>query len=112
MTGTAAELLAARAARAALGNIDPKLGAGGGSGNPPGRPPGGPMPGLNPAALNILALAFSAAAAAAMRLLFSASDRRGDRKRNEGSIPGGMPYESLQKINKMLIFVEYFYDDY
>ena len=47
-----------------------------------GRPGGRPMP-------NIMARAFSAAAAAAMMLLFSASERRGERKRSEGSIPGG-----------------------
>ena len=54
---------------------------------------GGPG-GLAP--IIMMALAFSAAAAAAMRLLFSASLNRGDRKRKEGSIPGGIaPYPSL-----------------
>ena len=49
-------------------------------------PTGGlPMP-------NIMARAFSAAAAAAMMLLFSASERSGERKRSEGSIPGGSGY--------------------
>ena len=62
---------AAPAAMAAPGNIP--------NGLPPG--PGPPM--------NIIALAFSAAAAAAMRLLFSASESRGDLKRKLGSIPGG-----------------------
>ena len=70
---------AAAAAMAAPGN----MGKGGG---PVGCPSGGlPMP-------NIMALAFSAAAAAAMMLLFSASERRGERKRSEGSIPGGSGY--------------------
>ena len=51
----------------------------------------------------IMALAFSAAAAAAIRLLFSASDKSGDRKRKEGSIHGdGNPKESL-KINKNIV---------
>jgi hypothetical protein len=46
----------------------------------------------------IKALAFSAAAAAAMRLLFSASDKSGDRNRNDGSMQGdGNPNESLKK---------------
>ena len=39
--------------------------------------------------MNIIALAFSAAAAAAIKLLFSASDSNGDLKRRLGSIPGG-----------------------
>jgi hypothetical protein len=70
---------AARAAKAALGKR-PK----GGGGGPKG--PGGPG-GLAP--INIMALAFSEAAAAAIKLLFSASLNMGERNRNEGSIPGG-----------------------
>ena len=45
--------------------------------------PGGRAP------IIIKARAFSAAAAAAIRLLFSASLNKGDRKRKEGSMPGG-----------------------
>lgn len=49
------------------------------------------------------ALAFSAAAAAAMRLLFSASDKSGDRKRNDGSMQGdGKPNESLKNNIKII----------
>ena len=82
---------AAKAAKAALGKR-PK----GGGGGPKG-PPGGPG-GLAP--IIIMALAFSAAAAATIRLLFSASLNNGERNRNEGSIPGGNAYESLlKKIN-------------
>ena len=57
-----------------------------------GRGPGGRT--WTPAAaafIIMMALAFSAAAAWAMRLLFSASLNSGDRNRNEGSIPGGIP---------------------
>ena len=78
---------AASAAKATLG-IRPRGGGGGPNG------PGGPG-GLAP--IIIMALAFSAAAAAAMRLLFSASLKRGDRNRNDGSIPGGIAYASLEK---------------
>ena len=81
---------AARAAKAALGNRPS-----GGGGGPRG--PGGPG-GLAP--IIIIALAFSAAAAAAMRLLFSASLNNGERNKNEGSIPGGNAYASLKKYLK------------
>ena len=49
---------------------------------------GGPVGGLT-APIIINALVFSAAAAAAIKLLFSASESRGDRNKYEGSIPGG-----------------------
>ena len=49
---------------------------------------GGPVGGLI-APIIINARVFSAAAAAAIKLLFSASERRGDRNKYEGSIPGG-----------------------
>ena len=66
----------------------------------PGKNPGGGPGGAGPRRpLNIImVLAFSAAAAAAMRLLFSASDKSGDLSRNEGSMQGlGNPNESLQE---------------
>jgi hypothetical protein len=67
----------------------------------PGKKAGGGPGGAGPRRpLNIImALAFSAAAAAAIRLLFSASDSSGDRSRKDGSMHGpGNPKESL-KIN-------------
>ena len=69
---------AARAARAGLGNM--------GGGGIKGAPVGGLI-----APINIKALVFSACAAAAIKLLFSASDSRGDRNMNEGS--NGEPIE-------------------
>ena len=74
----------------------------------PGKNPGGAWPGKKPGGgpcgagprmpLNIImALAFSAAAAAAIMLLFSASDKRGDRNKNEVSMYWDEnPYESLK----------------
>ena len=50
----------------------------------------GPRPGGGRPVIIIIALAFSAAIAAAIRLLFSASESNGDLKRKEGSIPGGI----------------------
>ena len=75
------------AARAAPGNNCP----GGGGGIPDGGWPGIPNPGWGglPPVIIIIALAFSAAAAAAIRLLFSASESRGDLNKKDGSIPGG-----------------------
>ena len=57
-----------------------------------GKRGGGRGPGGRTAAaafIIMIALAFSAAAAWAMRLLFSASLNKGDLNRNEGSMPGG-----------------------
>jgi hypothetical protein len=60
-----------------------------------------------PPAISIMARAFSAAAAA-IRLLFSASDSSGDLKRKDGSIPGGIGYgESLKRSKRMLYYVLY-----
>ena len=57
----------------------------------------GPSPGGGRPLIIIMALAFSAAIAAAIKLLFSASESNGDLKRKEGSIPGGIiPYGSLE----------------
>jgi hypothetical protein len=85
------EAAAKAAARAAPGKNPgegwPGKNAGGGPGG------AGPRRPLN----IIMALAFSAAAAAAMRLLFSASDKRGERRRKVGSMQGeGNPKESLK----------------
>lgn len=85
------EAAASAAAKAAPGkNPGP-----GWPGKKPGGGPGGAGP-LRP--LNIImALAFSAAAAAAMRLLFSASDKSGDLSKKDGSMQGdGNPNESLK----------------
>jgi hypothetical protein len=52
-----------------------------------------------------MTLAFSAAAAAAIKLLFSASDKRGDRNKNAGSMQvDENPYESLKNV----VFFTYF----
>ena len=85
------EAAASAAARAAPGK-NPGDGC-------PWKKPGGPSgagPRIPPNI--IIARAFSAAAAAAIKLLFSASDKRGDRKRKEGSMqPEPNPKESLEK---------------
>ena len=85
------------AANAAPGNSWPAPGCPIGEGIPIGEGGGRPV-------IIIIALAFSAAIAAAIRLLFSASDMNGDLNRKEGSIPGGIiPYGSLQdKISHLM----------
>jgi hypothetical protein len=73
----------------------------------PGKNPKGAGGGGRQPAISIMR-AFSAAAAA-IRLLFSASESKGERKRKVGSIPGGMDAygESLREEEMMLGVIDH-----